>query len=94
MGLGSFDIFSGKKRCLITVIKMSFLDKAKKKEGAEANLKILQTERAKLDAQFQSEVNLLETKTDPLAEDFTKTSITLVKANISVRLVTLVWTVI
>jgi hypothetical protein len=37
---------------------------------------------------------LLETKTDPLAENFTKTSIMPVKANVSVRLVTLVWTVI
>jgi hypothetical protein len=70
------------------------MKETKEKEGAEANLKTLQTERANLDAQFQSEVNLLETKTDPLAENFTKTSITPVKANVSVRLVTLVWTVI
>ena len=70
------------------------MKESKDKEAAEANLKALQQERANLDAQFQSEVNALETKTDPSTENLEKVSITLTKANISVRLVTLVWTVI
>jgi len=34
--VGLFDMFLGEKSCLITVIKMSFLDKAKKKAEEEA----------------------------------------------------------
>jgi hypothetical protein len=68
--------------------------KAKEKEAAETNLNTLRQERAKLDAQFQSEVNALETKTDPLTENLQKVFINPTKANISVRLVTLVWTVV
>jgi hypothetical protein len=70
------------------------MKESKDKEAAGANLKALQQERANLDAQFQSEVNALETKTDPLTENLEKVSITPTKANISIRLVTLVWTVI
>lgn len=67
------------------------MKQAKDREGAEANLKALQQERSNLDAQFQSEVNALEAKTDPLNESFEKVSITPAKTNISIRLVTLVW---
>ncbi len=62
--------------------------------GAEANLKALQQERANLETQFQSEVNVLETKTNPLTENLTTVSITPSKTNISIRLVTLVWTAV
>jgi len=62
------------------------------REGAEANLKTLQQERANLEMQFQSEVHGLETKTDPLTENLEKVSITPTKTNIAVRLVALVWT--
>jgi len=70
------------------------MKKAKHKEAAETNLKALQQERANLDAQFQLEVNALETKIDPLTEKLEKVFITPTKANISIRLVTLVWSVI
>ena len=67
---------------------------SKEKEVAEANLKALQQERANLDAQFQTEVKALENKTDPLTENLEEISITPTKTNISIRLVTLVWTLI
>jgi len=70
------------------------MKESKDKEGAEANLKALQQERDNLETQFQSEVNVLETKTNPLTEKFGKVSVTPTKTNISIRLVTLVWTVI
>jgi hypothetical protein len=70
------------------------MKEAKDKEAAETNLNELRQERAKLDAQFQSEVNALETKTDPLTENLEKVFINPTKANISIRLVTLVWTVV
>jgi hypothetical protein len=70
------------------------MKEGKDKEAAETNLKALQQERVNLDAQFQSEVSALETKIHPLTENFEKVSITPTKANISIRLVTLVWNVI
>ena len=68
------------------------MKESRDKEGAEANLKTLQQERANLETQFQSEVNALETKTNPLTEDLENFSITPTKTNITVRLVALVWT--
>jgi hypothetical protein len=70
------------------------MKESKDKEGTEANLKALQQERANLETQFQSEVNALETKTNPLTEKLTTFSITPSKTNISIRLVTLVWTAV
>jgi hypothetical protein len=70
------------------------MKESKDKEGTEANLKALQQERANLETQFQSEVNALETKTNPLAEKLATFSITPSKTNISIRLVTLVWTAV
>ena len=67
---------------------------SKDRQGAEANLEALQQERANLETQFQSEVKTLEAKTDPLTESLESVSITPTKNNISIRLVTLVWTVI
>jgi hypothetical protein len=67
---------------------------SKDKEAAESNLTALQQQRANLDAQFQSEINALQTKMDPLTENLMNLSITPTKTNISIRLVTLVWTVI
>jgi hypothetical protein len=68
------------------------MKESRDKEGAEANLKTLQQERANLETQFQSEVNALETKTNPLTEDLENISVTPTKTNITVRLVALVWT--
>jgi hypothetical protein len=70
------------------------MKESKGTKGAEANLKALQQERASLDAQFQSEVNVLETKTNPLTESLETVSISPTKTNISTDLVALVWTVI
>jgi len=69
------------------------MKESRDREGAEANLNILQQEWANLETQFQSEVNALATKTDPLAENLLNFSITPTKTNISVRLVALVWTI-
>ena len=70
------------------------MKESKDKEAAESNLSALQQERANLDAQFQSETNALENKMNPLTEDLQKVSITSTKTNISIRLVTFVWTLI
>jgi uncharacterized protein YdgA (DUF945 family) len=69
------------------------MKESKDRQGAEANLETLQQARANLETQFQSEVKVLETKTDPLTENLESISIAPTKANISIRLVTLVWTV-
>jgi hypothetical protein len=63
-------------------------------QGTEADLKALQQERANLETQFQSEVSILETKTNPVTENLANLSITPSKTNISIRLVTLVWTAV
>ncbi len=67
------------------------MKKSKDVESAKANLKALQQERNNLEAQFQSEVNALEMRTNLLTEQLEEISITPVKTNISIRLVTLVW---
>jgi hypothetical protein len=68
------------------------MKESRDREGAEANLKTLQQERANLETRFQLEVNGLETKTNPLTENLENISITPTKSNITVRLVALVWT--
>jgi len=68
------------------------MKESRDRENAEANLKALQQERARLEAQFQSEVDYTEAKTNPLAEPLENVLITPTKTNITVRLVALVWT--
>lgn len=60
-------------------------------ESAEGNLKALQDERARLESQFQSEVDNAEMKTDPMTENFEKVLITPTKTNITVPLIALLW---
>ena len=62
------------------------------RENAEANLKALQQERKKLDAQFQSEVSKTEAKADTFTETFESVLITPSKSDITVRLLALAWT--
>ncbi|MEM2997559.1 MAG: ATP-binding protein, partial [Thermoproteota archaeon] len=61
------------------------------KEQAEENLKALQQEREKLEAQFQSEINAMESKINPLTETFESVLYAPKKTNIQVQLVALVW---
>lgn len=68
------------------------MKESRDRENAEANLKALQQERARLEAQFQSEVDNTEAKTNPLAEPLENVLIAPNKTNIIVRLVALVWT--
>lgn len=66
----------------------------KQREGAQdskENLGALQKERAGLDAEFQSELDAMEKKIDPLTEQFERVTILPRKGDISVRLCTLVW---
>ena len=65
---------------------------AKDQENAEDNLKALQKERAQLEKQFQSEVSLTETKSNSLTEDLAKVFISPSKADVTVRLLALAWT--
>jgi hypothetical protein len=68
------------------------MKESRDRENAEANLKALQQERARLEAQFQSEVDNTDAKTNTLAEPLENVSITPTKTNIIVQLVALVWT--
>jgi len=65
---------------------------AKDQENAEDNLKALEKERAQLEKQFQSEVNLTETKSNSLTEDLAKVFISPSKADVTVRFLALAWT--
>lgn len=64
-----------------------------KRESAQAmeNLQALQQEKMRLENQFQSEANMLQTTTDPLTESLSSVVITPAKTNISVRFVALAW---
>ena len=68
------------------------MKESRDKESAEANLKAAQEERARLETQFKSEVDSLETKINPLTETLENVIISPTKNNIQVRLVALVWT--
>ncbi|MEM2100509.1 MAG: DUF87 domain-containing protein [Thermoproteota archaeon] len=61
------------------------------KEKAEENLKALQQEKEKLEAQFQSEINTIETKINPLTETFETAWYATTKTGIQIQLVALVW---
>jgi hypothetical protein len=65
---------------------------AKDQENAEDNLKALEKERAQLEKKFQSEINLNETKSNSLTEDLAKVFISPSKADVTVRLLALAWT--
>ena len=67
------------------------MKESRDKENAEANLKALQQERAKLEAQFQSEVSNIEAKSNPVAETLENVLISPTKTNIKVQLVALTW---
>ncbi len=55
------------------------------------NLEVLKKERSELDAEFQSEIAVMEKKSDPLTEVFEKLDISAKKTNIAVRFLALVW---
>jgi len=65
--------------------------KTRKKEDAIENLQALQQEKVRLETQFQTEVNMLEAKTNPITENLDSIVITPSKTNISVRFVSLIW---
>lgn len=58
---------------------------------ARQNVEALQRQQAELDAQFQAELQALETKIDPLTEELETITVRPKKTNVSVRLVALVW---
>ena len=62
------------------------------RESAEANLKALQEERARIEKQFQSEVSDVEARNNLPNETFENFLVTPARGNILVRLVALVWT--
>jgi len=74
------------------------LERSKKesrdKESAEENLKAAQQERARLEEKFQSEVKNTETKINTLTENLEKIHIIPSKADITVRLIALLWKII
>ena len=61
------------------------------RENAEASLKAAQQERTRLEKQFQSEVANAEARMSFLTETLEKVEIGLTKADITIRLVALVW---
>jgi hypothetical protein len=58
---------------------------------ARDNVEALRQQQADLDAQFQTELQALDTKIDPLTQAFATVAIRPKKTNISLRLVGLVW---
>ena len=60
-------------------------------KNAEENLKALREERARMEARFESEVENVEAKNDPLSETLEEVLVAPTKAGILVRLVALVW---
>jgi hypothetical protein len=68
------------------------MKESRDRDNAKANFEALQKERAKLEAQFQSEIASFEVKNNPSTETFEKVLFAPTKANISVRLVALAWT--
>lgn len=68
------------------------MKESRDKKNAQADLKILQQERIKLEKEFKSEVENLETKNNPLTEALENIQISPKKTNISVRLLALAWT--
>jgi len=68
------------------------MKESRDRENAEANLKALQEERANIETQFNSEVENIEAKFNPLSETFEKILLAPTRSNVSVRIVALVWT--
>ncbi len=63
----------------------------REREDAMENLQALNEEKQHLELQFQSEVNMLDTKINPATENLENIVITPTKTNIIVRLVALIW---
>jgi hypothetical protein len=63
----------------------------REKKIKEENMKALLQERENLEAQFQYDVEMMKNKNDPLNEEFEKVFISPSKADVSIRLVALVW---
>ena len=70
------------------------MKESRDKKTAEANLKSLEQQRAKLEAQFHSEISTLEAKNNPLTETLEDASITPRKSDIAIQIMALVWTVV
>jgi hypothetical protein len=68
------------------------MKESRDRENAEENLKALQQERAKIEAQFKSEVDNMEANFNPLTEKLENVLIAPIKTNVSVQAVALVWT--
>ncbi|VVB60422.1 Uncharacterised protein [uncultured archaeon] len=66
--------------------------KKRESEYAAENLQSLQQEKERLESQFQTEVNTLDVKINPMTEHLESIVITPSKTNILVRFVTLIWT--
>ncbi len=60
-------------------------------ERAKENLNLMMEQRVKLEQDFQSEVKAMASKTDPLTEKLETFSIKTTNANVSVKLIALVW---
>jgi hypothetical protein len=67
------------------------MKKKRESEYAKENYQALLEEKRLLDSQFQSEVNTLDTKINPITETFETILVTPSKTNIVVRFMGLVW---
>jgi hypothetical protein len=67
------------------------LKKGKDIEAAQADLKALQKERARLEDELESEVKAMEKKIDPVTEKLDAVPISPSKTSISVKMVVLAW---
>lgn len=91
--LGSFLGRKSSTRATRTAREITRTMKEKRdKEKAEENLKALQTEREKLEAEFKLEVSKIEAKINPLNETLETVEIRPNKTGIQIQLFALAWT--
>lgn len=67
------------------------MQRKREREDAIENLQALKEEKQRLELQFQTEVNMLDAKTNPIIENLENIIITPAKTNIMIRLVALIW---
>jgi hypothetical protein len=95
LGTSLLGSFLGRKSVTRTAKAASRMGRSMKgshsKEDAEDRLVVLQKQRAQLEAQFQSETSLLGAKTDPSTENLENVPVRPSRADISIRLVGLLW---
>jgi hypothetical protein len=67
------------------------MKESKDKQNAEQSLKVLQQERAKIEAQFKSDMEDLGSKVNPITEKIETVLVGASKTDVDVQLLALLW---